>query len=80
MKTHLADLSHRLDQVLHNSVLHNKYLQKMSVEWLFFVSSRIWAGQLLRLEAIRENQIVAVLLHRIDEELLQRTFLHSVTS
>ena len=31
-------------------------------------------------EAIRENQIVAVLLHRIDEELLQRTVLHSVTS
>ena len=31
-------------------------------------------------EAIRENQGLAVLLHRIDEELLHRTVLHSVTS
>ena len=32
------------------------------------------------LEAIRENQIVAVLLHRVDEELLHRNLLHSNTS
>ena len=31
-------------------------------------------------EAIRENQGLAVLLHRIDEELLHRNLLHSVTS
>ena len=31
-------------------------------------------------EAIRENQIGAVLLHRIDEELLHRILLHSNTS
>ena len=57
------------------------YLQKMSRELLYLsYVGPIGPVWILKSEAIRENQMGAVLLHRIDEELLHRILLHSNTS
>lgn len=71
---HLAVALHCLDEILLHSefVFHNQYLQNQiarKARQCFFVS-----------EAIRENQIVSVLLHRLNEELLHGNLPHSNTS
>lgn len=80
---HLADFGHGLDQILSHGILviHIYYLQIQVVRMkaLFYLLPR--KGRRVSVsDAIFENQIVAILLHRFDEELLHRNLLHSNTS
>lgn len=76
----LAVHLHGLDHVLHCFILHLYIPPKVSGEKFIFILRPLRGWLKSGSDALRENQGVAVLLHRIDEELLHRNLLHSVTS
>ncbi len=75
---HLAQFSHGTLQVLHHvhsfTSIMGALILRMGL-WTYDLPPRGFASN-----AGFQNQIVAVLLHRIDEELLYRILLHSNTS
>ena len=75
---HFAVLSHGLLQVLHHFHIH--YLHRWCADNCAVVGQTCGPPLGQWSNAVFENQIVAVLLHRIDEELLYGNLLHSNTS